>query len=205
MKINFNRAKITKTRSREGSVLCICSSTAIRYLPLILLSTSGIWAGVRAAGPGESLVLLCLPGILSALVEELLFRGLVYHSALKLTRSTAFAAILSAVLFGAGHFVSYAGSAARASGDLAVTICQIIYALSAGLMLAELVRTSGSLLPGIVFHCLNNIFQTIGDKEAALALFGGNRIRMRILSAAVLSLAFLIYTACLHFSAENVQ
>lgn len=185
--------------------MCICSSTAIRYLPLILLSTSGIWAGVRAAGPGESLVLLCLPGILSALVEELLFRGLVYHSALKLTRSTAFAAILSAVLFGAGHFVSYAGSAARASGDLAVTICQIIYALSAGLMLAELVRTSGSLLPGIVFHCLNNIFQTIGDKEAALALFGGNRIRMRILSAAVLSLAFLIYTACLHFSAENVQ
>ncbi len=198
MKINFDRAENTKNESCRTRFLCICSSKMLLYLPLLLLSTSGIWFGVRIPDTAGSLISLCLPALLAAAAEELIFRGLVYHAALKFTGSTAFAAGLSAVLFGAGHFVSYAGLSGPGAAPPAARVCQVIFAVCAGLMLAALVGSSGSLLPGIVFHCLNNFFQVIGDKEAALAFFGGNPVLMSIVSAAVLSPAFLVYAAFLY-------
>ena len=90
-----------------------------------------------------SLRTLITAGILGPVLEELLWRGVVFAS---LSRySAVFASIYSSLLFAMLHTGS--------SG--------LIYAFIGGMIFSFLYLKSGSLLPGIVLHLVNNLVSTL--------------------------------------------
>lgn len=83
--------------------------------------------------------------LLASVVEELLFRGIIYRAAVQIG-GTVFAAVLSAFLFAFLH------------GNL----LQGIYAFVQGLMLAYIYERYKSLMAVILFHMASNVISVIG-------------------------------------------
>lgn len=120
-----------------------------------LYAAFGLWELALAAG--TSLVapfrdntvaligLFVLAGPVAALVEEVLFRGMLYGW-LRQRRGIAVAAIISALLFTAAHFYIFAAGPIFA---LEMTVLAVLLAL--------LYETSRSLWPGILCHALHNV------------------------------------------------
>lgn len=81
-------------------------------------------------------------GILAPLAEELVFRGAILGTLLKLfgTRLHWLAIAISALMFGAVH------------GNMP----QFVHATAIGLILGWMYYRTGSIVPGIVFHWVNN-------------------------------------------------
>lgn len=120
-----------------------------------LYAAFGLWEFALAAG--ASLVapfrdntvalirLFVLAGPVAALVEEVLFRGMIYGW-LRQRRGITVAAIISALLFTAAHFYVFA------AGPIFVLEMTVL-----AVLLALLYETSRSLWPGILCHALNNV------------------------------------------------
>lgn len=120
-----------------------------------LYAAFGLWEFALAAG--ASLVapfrndtaaligLFVLAGPIAALVEEILFRGMLYGW-LRQRMRIAVAAIISALLFTAAHFYIFA------AGPVFVLEMAVL-----AVLLALLYETSRSLWPGILCHALNNV------------------------------------------------
>lgn len=81
-------------------------------------------------------------GILGPVAEEMVFRGAVLRTLLNLfsQKSHWWAILISAVLFGAIHF----------------NTAQFAHALPIGLLLGWMYYRTGSILPGLLFHWVNN-------------------------------------------------
>jgi sodium transport system permease protein len=93
--------------------------------------------GMLAAAPGWQIILVL--AILPAVCEELVFRGFIL-SGFRQTGHTVRAIVLSAILFGLVHGI----------------LQQSIIACVLGLVLGFLAVRTGSILPGMLFHCLHN-------------------------------------------------
>ena len=83
-------------------------------------------------------------GILTPILEELVFRGIIYDK-LKKMMSAKQAVIVSALLFGVIHF----------------NVVQFIYAFLIGIMLAVFVDASGSVWGAIIAHICSNVFAVL--------------------------------------------
>lgn len=81
-------------------------------------------------------------GILGPVAEEMVFRGAVLRSLLKLFPAKAhwWPILISAVLFGAVH----------------MNMAQFAHALPIGLLLGWMYYRTGSIIPGLLFHWVNN-------------------------------------------------
>lgn len=81
-------------------------------------------------------------GILGPVAEEMVFRGAVLRSLLKLFPAKAhwWPILISAVLFGAVH----------------MNMAQFVHALPIGLLLGWMYYRTGSIIPGLLFHWVNN-------------------------------------------------
>ncbi len=81
-------------------------------------------------------------GILAPLAEELVFRGAVLRTLLRLLgpRRHGLAILVSAVLFGAVH----------------LNLPQFVHATLIGLLLGWMYYRTDSIIPGVVFHWINN-------------------------------------------------
>lgn len=81
-------------------------------------------------------------GVLVPLAEELVFRGAILRTLLGLTpqRHHWVAIAISAVLFGAVH----------------LNWAQMLHAIPMGLLLGWLYYRTSSVVPGVIFHCVNN-------------------------------------------------
>ncbi len=98
----------------------------------------------QLAGPGQALWLLFLLAVVVPIGEEVFFRGLVYGG-LRSRWGAAVATLSSAAFFAAVHV-------------------QVIHALPIfvlGIILAALYERSGSLVPPIVAHGVNNVIAVI--------------------------------------------
>lgn len=94
---------------------------------------------------GWNLVLnLLLLGVLPAIAEELVFRGIIFNG-LKNTKGNTFAVVISALLFALMH------------GNLA----QLVYPFIMGLVFAIIVLRTGNLLCSIIVHMTNNFLVII--------------------------------------------
>lgn len=112
-------------------------------------------------------------GILAPLAEEMVFRGAILRTLLRMmdTRWHWMAIILSAVLFGLVH------------GNLP----QFVHATLIGLLLGWMYYRTGSILPGVMFHWVNNtvayvMFNIMPQMEDGklIDIFHGNE-RMMVL------------------------
>ena len=80
-------------------------------------------------------------GLLAPLAEEIVFRGAILKSLLQLHHSPLTAVVVSAVLFALVH----------------INPAQMPHAFLAGLLLGWMYFRTGSILPGMCFHWVNNL------------------------------------------------
>jgi membrane protease YdiL (CAAX protease family) len=84
---------------------------------------------------------LLIIGLITGISEEFAFRRFLFHHMLQNTKKLALSLISSAVIFALLHF----------------NYIQILPLFSFGLVLAMMYYVSGSIIPGIIMHALNNI------------------------------------------------
>ncbi len=121
----------------------------------VIYSAVGQWALAIAAGrtlvapflanENAFLLLLVMAGPVAALVEEALFRGMIYGW-LRKRLGIALSALISGIVFTAAHFYVYTAGPAFVAEMLMLSI-----------LLALLFEVSRSLWPGILCHAANNL------------------------------------------------
>ena len=124
---------LTALGAASGFNILLQLSPLIRMFPSIV--------EVNAELAGSSLLLsLCYTVLAAPVVEELLFRGLLYR---RLREGLPFlpAAVVSALLFGAMH----------------ANMVQFIYASVVGLLLAWIYERYGNLKAAVLFHAIGNL------------------------------------------------
>lgn len=99
--------------------------------------------------------------LLVGLMEELLFRGLLFRAMERTNRLPA--VIVSSVTFGAGHIVNLFNGSGT---DPVAGICQVFYATALGFMLLMVFLRGGSLIPCILFHGLFNTLSIFSRQSA---------------------------------------
>lgn len=122
-------------------------------------------------------------GLAAPVAEEFVFRGAILRTLLSWARQTGrkhwTAILLSAVLFSVAH----------------LNPAQMIHAFLIGLLLGWMYYRTGSIIPGIVYHWVNNsvayvMENLLPNAEHLSDLFGGNFMRMGL--SIVFSLCILL-------------
>lgn len=135
-----------------------------QYLPLLLLISTNLWGGVALTHSLPETLLYIVSMLCVGFLEELIFRGFLFHALCKESVKTAI--VVSSVTFGIGHIVNLLNGA-----DLLPTLMQIVYATAAGFLFTVMVYRWGSLWPCIVTHSAINALSAIaGPRSQALDL-----------------------------------
>ena len=150
-----------------------CASKApakgfLYYLPLVIIASASLWNGISLrfglAGTACYVISMCCVGFL----EEVIFRGLLFRAMEKDNLKTAI--IVSALTFGLGHIVNLFNGSGQ---DITTTIIQIVFAVLVGFVLVLIFYYSGSLVPCILFHSVNNAlsaFEAQGTMDPQLEM-----------------------------------
>lgn len=140
------------------------------------------------AGFAGYLIVVLVFAIVPAIVEELVYRGVVFNG-LKKNFSTWPAVILSSVIFTLMHFNVY----------------QVVYQLILGVVLAIIAHYTGTILYSMLFHLLNNfIAVTLSIYAPAIFVIDPTKgwvialilIGALIAAAAIFGLVFLLIKVC---------
>ena len=147
------------------------------YLPLLVLISTNLWGGFALRLSPVETVLYVVSMIGVGILEEVIFRGLLFKALRKDNLKTA--VVISSVTFGIGHIVNLLNGA-----DVLPTLLQIVYATAAGFLFTILFHRSGTLLPCIISHSAIN----------SLSAFGAERSpTLDLIAAAVLTVLSLLY------------
>ena len=137
------------------------------FIPLAVISCVNFWNGVTVnASPLETVLFIlsmCFVGIL----EEVIFRGLLFRGMCEGNVKTAI--IVSSLTFGVGHAVNLLLGA-----PVLETVLQLIYASAIGFCYTVVFYVGGSIVPCIVSHVFVNstsIFavEPSGTKQMVMA------------------------------------
>ncbi len=129
------------------------------FIPLWILATGNLWGGIQPKYAGFGLVCAVVMFALVGFVEELIFRGFLFRAMLRGGRA-ATAIVVSSVTFGMGHIVNLLSG----HGD-AETLLQVVFAIAMGFIFTMVYYKSGSLLPGILAHCLIDVFSVFSIRS----------------------------------------
>ena len=161
------------------------------YIPLIILLFANVMHGVKLNVSVGEAVLYVLTMLCVGLLEELIFRGMLFKAMEKDGPKTAVA--VSSITFGIGHIINlFNGSGA----ELIPNLLQVVYAIAAGFMFVMIFLKSKSLIPCIVLHGVFNALSVFAD-EIALT------VRDRILSCLFLVTVSGAYGVYLAFSIKK--
>lgn len=116
------------------------------FLPLIAVSTVNFWHGLTMR---EGAALYIISMVWVAILEEVIFRGLLFRAMEKDGRTAA--VIVSSVTFGVGHIVNLLLGA-----ELLSTALQLVEATALGFCFTAIFMVTGSLLPCILAHAFIN-------------------------------------------------
>ena len=116
------------------------------FLPLIAVSTVNFWHGLTVR---EGAALYIISMVWVAILEELIFRGLLFRAMEKDGRTAA--VIVSSLTFGVGHIVNLLLGA-----ELLSTALQLVEATALGFCFTAIFMVTGSLLPCILSHAFIN-------------------------------------------------
>ena len=121
---------------------------------LAAVEAAAFTAGVNRDIDFKTIVILVLFMMSVGFFEEVIYRGLILQYLNKGNAKRA--VIISAVLFGVGHIVNLLGGA-----DLRMTLIQIVFALLFGIVCAEIVILTNSIVIGMVWHSIHNIISQL--------------------------------------------
>ncbi|MBE5808950.1 MAG: CPBP family intramembrane metalloprotease [Clostridiales bacterium] len=144
----------------------LCRSTVphrrfLYYIPLAVIASASLWSGIglrmTAVETALYVISMCLVGFL----EEVIFRGLLFRAIARDDERRA--VVISSVTFGLGHIVNLFRGVGQGLAD---TLAQIVFAVLVGFTLVLIFLRSGSLMPCIVFHSLNNALGAFATASA---------------------------------------
>lgn len=134
------------------------------FLPLWVLTTGNLWAGVSLNYKGMGQVYAIISMMLVGFVEEMIFRGFLFRGLLRTNKETT-AIIISAVTFGIGHITNL-----LIGQEIGETLIQIVYAVALGFVFTLVYYKSGKLWPCIIAHSLIDIFSTINAENDLIGM-----------------------------------
>lgn len=149
------------------------------FLPVLVLMTGNLWGGVGMAYEGAAQLFAVLSMLLVGLIEELIFRGLLFRALLR-RDAPPVAITISAVTFGVGHIVNLLAG----QGGLE-SLIQIIFAVAWGFLFTLLFYHSGSLLVCIFVHGMVDVFAKFAAES------GSNYIYVP--ATIIVSIAYCLY------------
>ena len=158
--------------------LCAPKSTAtsmLYYIPIIVMLTANLWYGVTLNYGALETVLYILAMLCVGLLEEVIFRGLLFEAMRK--DNVKVAIIVSSVTFGIGHIINLINGS---GAELLPNLLQVIYATAAGFMFVMMYYKSKSLIVCIVAHGVFNALSVFANEANATP-------EMRILTAILLT------------------
>ncbi|GAB0169041.1 type II CAAX endopeptidase family protein [Lysinibacillus sp. CTST325] len=127
---------------------------------IVISELTAFFSGItdRAGFSAQYVLILFLFVIAVGLFEEFIFRGLIlkYLSA----KGLKVAIIGSSILFGIGHLANILSGA-----DLLMTLLQLIFASLFGLVCAEIVAKTKSIIFPIVWHATHDFIAFLTDSE----------------------------------------
>ena len=129
------------------------------FLPLVVICSSNLWFGVRLAFTPVETVLYLLSMLCVGFLEEIIFRGFLYHALRE--RGVRFAILISGVTFGFGHIVNLLNGA-----EFLPTLLQVCYATAIGVLFTVIYHRSGSLRPCIIAHCAVNMLSAFAVERS---------------------------------------
>jgi len=184
-------AFIAKNKLYEYLGLCkpeISAAKMLFYIPLLIIAAVGAIFGFAPQYEPVTLAIHTVYMLFVGFLEEIIFRGFLFRGMAKKNMSSAI--IVSAVTFGIGHIVNLLNGY-----ELVENLLQIAFAIGVGFLLVFIFIRTGSLIPCIVFHSLNNILAGFGSAQILVDLAGSEQggqmlnIGIRI----VLTAAYLLY------------
>ncbi len=187
---------LRKNRMLEQYGFCkskVSMSSLLYYIPLFILLTANLWFGVEMKTSAGEAVCYILSMLCVGFLEELIFRGFLFHAMAK--DSLKAAIIVSSVTFGMGHIINLVNGS---GAELLPNLLQVVYAMAAGFMFVMVYYRSKSLLPCILTHGLFN----------ALSIFSNDALlttEQSILSCILLSVISGGYAAYLAFSQKETS
>ncbi len=129
------------------------------FIPLIAISSINFWNGVVIEPSLTDCVLTAVTKGLMGVVEELLFRGLLFVYMCKSNVKSAI--IVSSLTFGIGHITNFFNGA-----PLFETSCQMIYAVAIGFCFTAVFYVGKSIIPCILVHIAINASSAFGAEAA---------------------------------------
>ena len=145
------------------------------YLPILVMLTVNLWYGVTLNYGAVETVLYILTMLCVGLLEEVIFRGLLFEAMRKDNVKTAI--IVSSVSFGIGHIINLINGS---GAELLPNLLQVVYATAAGFMFVMMYYRSKSLIVCIAAHGIFNSTGVFADEANATQ-------DMRILTAILLT------------------
>lgn len=146
------------------------------FLPLLLIVSVNLWSGIHINHTPLHTLFYILTMLNVGFIEEIVFRGFLFRMMAKDNLRTAI--LVSALTFGAGHIVNLLNGA-----ELVPTLLQVCYAASIGYLFVIIFHRSGSLIPCIAAHSVNN----------ALSVFSGENVLSRYVAPVFLMIVPLLY------------
>lgn len=156
------------------------------YAPILIMLTANLWYGVAAVSDALKAVLYILSMLCVGLLEELIFRGLLFEAMRKDNVKVAVA--VSSITFGIGHIINLINGS---GAELLPNLLQVVYATAAGFMFVMMYYKSKSLLVCIVAHGVFNALSIFANETNAT-------FEMRILTAVLLTVitgSYALYLA----------
>lgn len=148
------------------------------FIPLVVISTVGIWRGINIKNSISEITFRVLTMINVGFLEEIIFRGILYKSIEKDNKKLAI--IITSITFGIGHIVNLLNGA-----DLIPTLMQICYATALGFLFVTILNKSKSLIPCIVSHIVINSLSIFEVENTKLSI---------IITSLILILISISYT-----------
>lgn len=129
--------------------MSVSAGTMGFFLPVIAFSTVNFWCGLQWNMPPRHTALYLLSMVFVAILEEVIFRGLLFRAMLPSGKTAAI--IVSSLTFGMGHIVNLFLGA-----ELLSTALQLVHASAIGFCFSAIFLVTGSILPCILAHAFIN-------------------------------------------------
>lgn len=155
------------------------------YIPLIILLTANFWFGIKLNASPLETVLYILSMLCVGFLEEMIFRGFLFHAMAKNGMKSAI--IVSSLTFGIGHIINLINGS---GAELLPNILQVIYAVAVGFAFVMIYYKTKSLLICIATHSLFNAASAFSNEAITTT--------QTIISAALIALiaaAYAVYIA----------
>ena len=131
------------------------------FLPVIVLSTVNFWCGLQWNMLPLHTALYILSMVFVAVLEEVIFRGLLFRAMLPSGRGAAI--LVSSLTFGVGHIVNLLLGA-----ELLSTALQLVHASAIGFCFTAVFLVTGSILPCILAHAFINCTSVFAVQPSAM-------------------------------------